>query len=83
MMQNDLKLKDIISQKLLLTTITSSSTGNQLLWPTHWFWYKTIWRNRKLTTGPTGQGEDYTTGCLVDYDYIINYYRLITLDFSR
>ena len=22
--------------------------------------------NRKLTTG---QGEDYTTGCLIDYDY--------------
>ena len=30
--------------------------------------YKEI---RKLTTG---QGEDYTTGCLLDYDYIKNYY---------
>ena len=32
---------------------------------------------RKLTTG---QGEDYTTGCFLDYDYIKNHYRLIPLD---
>ena len=38
--------------------------------------YKEI---RKLTTG---QGEDYTTGCLLDYDYIKNYYRLIAVDLS-
>ena len=35
---------------------------------------------RKLTTG---QGEDYTTGCLLDYDYIKNHYRLIAVDLSR
>ena len=35
---------------------------------------------RKLTAG---QGEDYTSGCLVDYDYIKNHYRLITVDLSR
>ena len=29
---------------------------------------------RKLITQ---QGEDYTTGCLLDYDYIKNHYRLI------
>ena len=29
---------------------------------------------RKLITQ---QGEDYTTGCLLDYDYIKNLYRLI------
>ena len=39
--------------------------------------YKEI---RKLTTGP---GEDYTTGCLLDYDYTKNYYRLIAIDLSR
>ena len=27
---------------------------------------------RKLTTG---QGEDYTTGCLLDYGYIKDHYR--------
>ena len=40
-------------------------------------WYKRI---RKLTTG---HGEDYTTGCLLDYDYMKNYYRLIADDLSR
>ena len=34
---------------------------------------------RKLTTG---QGEEYTTGCLLDYDYIKNRYRLIAVNLS-
>ena len=38
--------------------------------------YKKI---RKLTTG---QGEDYTTGCLLYYDYIKNHYRVIPVDLS-
>ena len=29
---------------------------------------------RKLTTG---QGEDYTTECLLDYEYVKNHYRLM------
>ena len=40
-------------------------------------WYQKI---RKLTTG---QGEDYTTGCLLDYGYIKNHYKLIAVDLSR
>ena len=35
---------------------------------------------RKLTTG---QGKDYTTGYLLDYDYIKNHYRLVVDDLSR
>ena len=35
---------------------------------------------RKLITG---QGEDYNTGCLLDYEYIRNHYRLIAVDLSR
>ena len=35
---------------------------------------------RKLTTG---QGEDYTTGSLLDYDYIKSKYKLIAVDLSR
>ena len=35
---------------------------------------------RKVTTG---QGEDFTAGCLLDYDYIKNNYRLIAADLSR
>ena len=35
---------------------------------------------KKLTTR---QGEDYTTGCLLDYDYTKNNCRLIAVDLSR
>ena len=35
---------------------------------------------RKLTTE---EGEDYTTGCLLDYEYVKNHYRLIAVDLSR
>ena len=35
---------------------------------------------RKLTTG---QGEDYTTQCSLDYDYTKNHCRLIAIDLSR
>ena len=34
---------------------------------------------RKLITG---QGRDYTTGCLLGYEYIKNYYKLIATDLS-
>ena len=39
--------------------------------------YKEI---RKLTIG---QREDYTTGCLLDYEYIKNNYKLIAVHMSR
>ena len=35
---------------------------------------------RKLTTG---QGGDYNTGCLLDYEYIKNHHRLIAVDLRR
>ena len=35
---------------------------------------------RKWTTG---QSQDYTTGCLLDYEYLINHYKLIAVDLSR
>ena len=39
-------------------------------------WYEEI----KLTTG---QSEDKTTECLLNYEYIKNHYRLIAVDLSR
>ena len=30
----------------------------------------------------TGQGDDYTTGCLQDYPYFKKYYKTIALDLS-
>ena len=31
----------------------------------------------------TGQGDDYTTGCLLDYQYFKDHYNLITVDLSK
>ena len=35
---------------------------------------------RKVTIG---QGDDYTTGCLLDYNYFHNYYTIIAIDLSK
>ena len=31
----------------------------------------------------TGQGHDYTTGCLLDCSYLNNYYKMIEIDLSQ
>ena len=31
----------------------------------------------------TGQGDDYTTGCLLDYNYFKNHYKMIAIDLSK
>ena len=31
----------------------------------------------------TGKGDDYTTGCLLDYQYFTDHYRLIAVDLSK
>ena len=31
----------------------------------------------------TGQGGDYTTGCLLDYLYLKEYYEIIGIDLSK
>ena len=31
----------------------------------------------------TGQGDDYTTGCLLDYIYFKKYYKMIPVDISK
>ena len=36
-----------------------------------------IWKNA------TNQGDDYTTGCLLEYNYFKNYYYIITIDLSK
>ena len=41
---------------------------------------KTYENIRKITTG---QGDDYTTGCLVDYTYFKKYYKMIAVDLSK
>ena len=29
------------------------------------------------------QGDDYTTGCVLDYNYFNNYYKMIAIDLSE
>ena len=31
----------------------------------------------------TGQGDDYTTGCLLDYSYFADTYKMIAVDLSK
>ena len=31
----------------------------------------------------TGQGDDYTTGCLLDYNFFKNYFKMIAIDLSK
>ena len=31
----------------------------------------------------TGQGDDYTTGCLLDYPYLTDTYKMIAVDLSK
>ena len=75
-----IKLGGICYQKVIIKNYNiiinqRTSTINQLI--TDVKRYEEI---RELTIG---QGEDYTTGCLLDYDYIKNHYRLIAIDLSR
>ena len=41
---------------------------------------KITYENRKI---PTGQGDDYTAGCLLDYSYFRDNYRMIAIDLSK
>ena len=37
----------------------------------------------KIRKIATGQGDDYTTGCLLDYNYIKSYYNMIAIDLRK
>ena len=41
---------------------------------------KTYENIRKI---PTGKGDDYTTGCLLDYPYFKDNYKMIAIDLSK
>ena len=40
----------------------------------------TYYNIRKIATG---QGDDYKTGCLLDYSYFVNTYKMIAVDLSK
>ena len=37
----------------------------------------------KIRKVATGQGDDCTTGCLLDYNYFNNFYKMIAIDLSK
>ena len=41
---------------------------------------KVTYENRKIATD---QGDDYTSGCLLDYPYFIDSYKVIAVDLSN
>ena len=67
----ELKLGDIIYLVMLKKKNYDQATGSDI---------KRYEKNKKLITR---QGEDYTTGCLLDYDYINNLFKLIAIGLSR
>ena len=74
------KTKDIIKNYNIIIIIIIIITGNNFFEQpidSDVKWYEEI---RLLTRG---QGEDYTTECLLDYEYLKHHYRLITVDLSR
>ena len=79
-MLKDLKLEDIIYQKDIISNYNAIINGknfhNQPI-------DSDIKRYEEIRKLATGQVEDYTTGCLLDYDYTKNHYRLIAIDLSR
>ena len=56
------------------------------MWPSKNFYDQAtdsnIKRYEEIRKLNTGQGDD-TTGCLLDYDYIKNHYRLTAVDLSK
>ena len=39
--------------------------------------------HKNIRKNTTGQGDDYTTGCFLDYIYFKKYYKIIAIDLSR
>ena len=56
------------------------SSMEKKLWSTH---YSDIKQQEKIGKLTIRQGDDYTTGCLFDHDFIKNCYKLIAVDLSR
>ena len=43
-----------------------------------------VWKHtNNIQKIATGQRDDYTTGCLLDYHYFKNYYDMIAIDLSK
>ena len=79
-MLKDIKTEGIIYQKVIINNYNVIINGKNFYDQPIDSDVKRYEEIRKLAIG---QSEDYTTGCLLNYDYIKNACRLIALDLSR
>ena len=77
--ENGTKIKNMANQKSLSGFIFSSKKKKIYNQPLD----SNIKPFKEIINLTTGQGGDYITGCLLDYEYIKIHYRLIALDLSR
>ena len=78
-------IKDIKSY-VPIVTLSAKLLSKEFARSVHWNEYKIksdIKRYIEIRKLIRGQGEEYTTGCLLDYDYIRNHYRLIAVGLTR
>ena len=74
----------IKNTKLYVPVVTLSARDNQKLSKLLSKGFeRSIYWNKYKKEKVTGQGEDYTTGCLLDFYYNKNHYRLIAVALSR
>ena len=73
-------IKDIIFQMLKSKDYNVMTDGKNVFDQSINNSFKTYNNIRKVATG---QGDDYTTGCLLDYIYFKNYYKMIVVDLSK
>ena len=70
----------IVHQKVLLRIIISSSTEEKLyVQPLD----SSTERYKEIQTLTTDQAEDFSSECVLDYEYIKAHYRLIAVDLHR
>ena len=51
----------------------------KFFWSANKKWFKNMWKHPK----DCHSGDDYTTDCLVDYNYFKNYYKMIAIDLTK
>ena len=44
---------------------------------------RVLWKHDSIRKVATGQGDDYTTGILLEYNYFKNYHNMIAIDLSK
>ena len=58
-----------------------------MLWLMEFFFWSTSKKKKKTYENirkiATGQGDDYASGCLLDYTYVKDYYKMTVVDLSK